>query len=170
MPDGVLEARVRAVVEERRLHGDVSERRCPELIAVGRIAGDLLEAEVLVFVWAVEDHVPGADPKRGAICGTPTTCISKSLNISLDRPDTAWQCTQSRRAKEQQRAFLLRQRHGRAVAARKPIDWCVGKDQRELEFRNRPAEHREIDRRAGLHLRNCSPNSARYAGEALSSP
>src|SRR5688572_2973621 len=63
MANCILEAREGAVVEERRLHGDVSEWRCPELVAVVRMAGDLLQAEVLVFVWAVEDHVPGAEPE-----------------------------------------------------------------------------------------------------------
>jgi hypothetical protein len=30
----------------------------------------------------------------GATCGTPITCSRKSLNISFDDPETAWQPTQ----------------------------------------------------------------------------
>ncbi len=38
--------------------------------------------------------LPSPTPKKGAICGSPATCILKSLNISLECPETAWQETQ----------------------------------------------------------------------------
>ncbi len=63
----------------------------------------------------------------------------------------------SRGAEKQQRTLFLRQRHRRTVAAGEAVDRRVGHDERELEFRNCPAEHREIDR-----------SSRADVGEALS--
>ena len=57
--------------------------------------------------------LPVPTPKRGAICGTPTTCISKSLNISLDLPADRMALDAPALAEEQERALLLRQRHRR---------------------------------------------------------
>ena len=90
----VLEARECAVVEERRLQRGVAQRRTAELVAVVGIAGDLLQAEILVFAGAVEYDIALADAEFGAICGTPTMCILKSLNISFESPPTAWQLAQ----------------------------------------------------------------------------
>src|SRR5262245_40883045 len=55
--DRVLEVDEGAVVEEGRLQRDISERGGPEGVAIGRIAGDLLKAEILVDTGAVEDDV-----------------------------------------------------------------------------------------------------------------
>jgi hypothetical protein len=52
-------------------------------------AGYLLEPEVFVLPQPIEDYVALSAPKNGAICGTPMTRFLKSLNISLDLPDTA---------------------------------------------------------------------------------
>ena len=46
--------------------GEVRKR-----VAVGRIARDLLGAEILVGARAVELAFPLPTPNRGAICGTP---------------------------------------------------------------------------------------------------
>ena len=61
--DRVLESRERAVVEERRLQGDVAQRRGPEFVSIRRIPGDLLQAEILVPPWPVEYHVARSGAK-----------------------------------------------------------------------------------------------------------
>ena len=85
MPHGILQRGERAVVKERRLERHIADGRGAEFVTVIRVAGDLLQAEVLVAARPVERHI--AD--EGAICGTPMTCAAKSLNISFDGPDTA---------------------------------------------------------------------------------
>ncbi len=119
----VLEPRERAVVEEGRLQRHVAQRRAAELVAVVGIAGDLLQPEILVLARSVEDHVALAGRRiPGAICGTPTTCIAKSLNISFDEPPTAWQLDAAGLAEEEQGAALFGRRHrvraGRARTCR----------------------------------------------------
>jgi hypothetical protein len=116
VPNRVLQARERAVVEESRLQRHVAKRRAAELVAVRGIAGDLLQPEILVLAGTIEDPpespvicsspksssspgpskitLPLPTPNSGATCGTPATCIRKSLNISFEDPPTAWQPTQ----------------------------------------------------------------------------
>src|SRR5882762_9326604 len=65
VPDGILEPRVGAVVEERRSDGQISQRSRAELVAVGFMTGHLLGAEVLVLCRTVKDHVACADTEVG---------------------------------------------------------------------------------------------------------
>ena len=60
----VVESREGAIVEERRRDGEVAQRGRAELVAVGAIAGRLLEPEILVLARALEDHVALADAER----------------------------------------------------------------------------------------------------------
>src|SRR5947207_10029367 len=61
MADRIVDARHRAVVEEGRLQRGVTQRRAAELVAIGRIPGDLLQAKVLVLARSIEQHVALAD-------------------------------------------------------------------------------------------------------------
>jgi hypothetical protein len=53
-------------VEECGRDGKISERRSTEFIPVGDIAGDLLQAEVLVLAWTVEHDVACSDAEVGS--------------------------------------------------------------------------------------------------------
>src|SRR5438552_7668572 len=61
MADRIRDARHRAVVEEGGLQRGVSQRRAAELVAIGRIRRDLLQAKVLVVTRSIEQHVALAD-------------------------------------------------------------------------------------------------------------
>jgi hypothetical protein len=107
-------------------------------------------------------------PNSGAICGTPMTCILKSLNISFDCPLTEWHWLQPSLAEEHERAALLLLGHCAQVAARESVDRRVGEDERELELGDGSREHRKIDRPACRNGRKSAPNNCRYAGVPLS--
>src|SRR4029453_16523031 len=61
MADRILDARHRPVVEERRLQRGVTQRRAAELVAIGSIPRDLLQAKVLVLTRSIEKPVALAD-------------------------------------------------------------------------------------------------------------
>src|SRR5947208_3522703 len=61
MADRVLDTRHSPVVEERPLQRGVTQRRAAELVAIGRIPRDLLQAKVLVLTRSIEQHVALAD-------------------------------------------------------------------------------------------------------------
>src|SRR6266567_8176986 len=65
MADRILDAHHRPVVEERPLQRGVTQRRAAELVAIGRIPRDLLQAEVLVLTRSVEHDVAFADTECG---------------------------------------------------------------------------------------------------------
>jgi len=148
--------------------GEVSQRRCPEPVAVGRVAGDLLQAEVLVFPRAVKDHVAHPDAKYGAICGTPTTRFLKSVNISLASPATAWHVAHLALRKRAAR-LASRVGHGIALTACEPVDRRVRKRQRELELSDRESEHRKVDGLPSATSGKSSPNNRRYSGSSFKS-
>src|SRR6188508_701470 len=60
MVDRILDARHRAVMEERRLQRSVAQRRAAKLIAIVHVSGDLLQAKILVLTRSIEHHVARA--------------------------------------------------------------------------------------------------------------
>jgi len=109
-------------VEERRRHGEVAQRRRPELVAVGAVAVTCSRPK--------SSFCPGPSNAAlvffGATCGTPNTRLEKSLNISLDFPATAWQATHPALPKKKQGALLLVGRQGRALPPREAVQRRVG--------------------------------------------
>src|SRR5438552_3657407 len=61
MVDRIFDARHRPVMEERRLQRRVAQGRAAELVAVGPIARDLLQAKVLVLTRPIEHYVALAE-------------------------------------------------------------------------------------------------------------
>src|ERR1043166_6534269 len=57
----ILDPRHRPVVEERGLQRRIAQRRAAELVAVGRIPRDLLQAEILVLTRSIKHDVAFAD-------------------------------------------------------------------------------------------------------------
>ena len=76
------------------------------------------------------------------------TCCRKSLNISFEAPATAWQATQPASPKKSSAPRFSASVSAVALAAREAVDRRVGERQRELELRDRRAEHLEGDRAA----------------------
>src|SRR5262249_4207453 len=61
--DRILKTRKTSVVEERGLQCNISQRRGPEPVSIGRIASNLLQPEVFIMPRPVEDHVPSSNTK-----------------------------------------------------------------------------------------------------------
>jgi hypothetical protein len=76
--------------------------------------------------------------------------MRKSLNISFDVPATAWHETQRPLPKNTERTALLGRVHRGVIATSKTVDGCVRAHDAELELGDRAAEHREVDRGAGI--------------------
>ena len=104
--------------------------------------------------------MPGAEDRRD-LRDAERRGISKSLNISFDCPATAWQRTQPASPKKRSAPRFSDPVIAARVPAREPVDRRVGESQRELELRDRLAEHREVDRAALRDLREELAESAR---------
>ena len=98
-------------MEKGRLKHEVAKRCSPELITIVDISGNLFEAEIFVLVRSIEDRVTLADPEKGEILGNADIVFSKSLNISLALPDTAWQLTQFGFSEKEERSSFFESRH-----------------------------------------------------------
>src|SRR5215467_7018860 len=59
MPHGILQPCEGAVVKEGRLQRHVADWASSKLVTVARIAGDLLQTEILILTRAVEGHIAG---------------------------------------------------------------------------------------------------------------
>src|ERR1700675_1358131 len=64
MPDGVFESGERSIVKKRGLERSVAKRRTAELVTIVFVAGDLLQAEILILVGTVKDHIPLTDAEK----------------------------------------------------------------------------------------------------------
>src|SRR6266576_6546656 len=136
MADRILDARHCPVVEERRLQRGVTQRRAAELVAIGRIRRDLLQAKVLVLTRSIEQHVALADAEFGRD-------LRHADRVHLEVAEHFIRFTTDRMAltapsltEEDERTALLLFVHRMSIAACESIDRCVGEDEREFELRD----------------------------------
>src|SRR5256884_5360563 len=145
MADRILDARHRPIVEERPLQRGVTQRRAAELVAIGRIPRDLLQAKVLVLTRSIEHDVALADTE----CGRD---LRDANHVHLEVAEHFVRVTTDRMAltapslaEEDERTTLLLFVHRTRIAACESIDRCVGEDEREFELRDGAGEHGEVD-------------------------
>src|SRR5437763_9746363 len=145
MADRVVATRHSRVVEERPLQGGVTQRRAAELVAIGRIARDLLQAKVLVLTRSIEQHVALADTEfRRDLRHANRVHLEVAehfVRLAADR----MALTTASLAEEDECTALLLFVHRMSIAACESIDRSVGKDQRKFEFRDGAREHGEVD-------------------------
>src|SRR5437868_11696446 len=134
MADRIPDARHRAVVEEGRLQRGVTQRRAAELVAIGRIRRDLLQAKVLVVTRSIEQHVALADTEF-------RRDLRHADHVHLEVAEHFIRLASDRMAliapslaEENERATLLLFFHRTSIAAGESIDRCVGEYQREFEL------------------------------------
>src|SRR5262249_6699850 len=142
-----------SVVEERRLQRGITQRRAAELVPIGRIPRDLLEAEILVLAWSIEHHVPLTDAECGRDLrhadNVHLEVAEHFIRVAVDR----MALTAPSLAEEDQRTALLLLVHGKQIATSVSIDRCIGEDQGKFELRDGAGEHREVDQTAGRNGR-----------------
>src|SRR5262249_45425997 len=141
---GIFQSSERTVVKKRRCNGEVSERGGPELVAIRREAGNLLEAKVLVPPRAVEDDVSRSRVEPGGNLWRSGDVILQIGEHLAGAAGDGMTGHALRPAEEEQRAALFGRGHRVVVAARKSINRRVGEREGELEFGDGGAEHREV--------------------------
>src|SRR5262245_27416341 len=147
MPHRVLQPGESAVVKKRRLQGNVADRSRPKLIAVIRVARDLLQAEIFVLSRAVECHIAGdrrnlRDP-NDMLLEVAEHLVGWARDVmAVDTP---------RPAKEKQRSLLFVVSQCALLPSRKPVNRSIGEDQGELELGDSKTEHIERYRPTGSH-------------------
>src|SRR6188472_4281389 len=124
--DGVFQSSKGAIVEVARSDGKISKRRRPEFVAVGRIAGELFEAEILVVPMAIEQDVAGSGAERGRDLRRAHDMLGKITEHLVRRAGDAVATDASGTAEEKQRAALLAGGHGGGIATRELVDGGVG--------------------------------------------
>src|SRR5262245_26426783 len=133
-------------MEECGRNRDVSQRGRAKLISISLSAGNLFEAEVLVLPRSGKDDVAEAIAKAwGDLRHADRVRLEVGKHfIRLARHRVAGH-TSCLPEEDQRPAFFLGG-HCAGIAACKLVDWRVGKYEGELEFRDRLAEHEEVDR------------------------
>ncbi len=151
MADPIFQPAERPVVEERRRHGKITQRRRPEFVTIRRVAGHLLQAEVFVLSRSIEDDVTAHGAERRSYLRHASDVmlevaehLVRSAGHSVTRDASGF-------TKEEQGPSLLWNAHGLAIAAGKSIEWSIRKHECELEFRNGETKHGEVNRRSGGH-------------------
>src|SRR5882724_7222686 len=149
MIDRILDARHCPVMKECHLQGSVAQWRAAELVAIGRIPRDLLQAKVLVLTRSIEHHVALTDAEfRRDLRHADHAHLEVAehlIRVAFDR----MALTASSLAEEDERTTLLQFVHRMPIAACESIDRCVGEDERELELRDGAGKHGEVDWAAG---------------------
>src|SRR5258705_5891434 len=145
MVDRILDARHRPVMEERRLQRGVAQRRAAELVAIGRIPRDLLQAKILVLTRSIERHVAlaGAELRRDLRHADHVhlEVAEHLIRVAFDR----MALTAPSLSEEEERTTLLLFVNRMPIAACESIDRCVGEDEREFELRDGAGKHGEVD-------------------------
>src|SRR5947208_10238167 len=145
MADRIVDARHRPVVEERWLQRRVAQRRAAELVAIGRIARDLLQAKVLVLTRSIEQHVALADTEfRRDLRHANRVHLEVAEHFVRLATDRMALIAPSL-AEEDERTTLLLFVHRMSIAACESIHRFVCEDHGEFELRDGAGEHGEVD-------------------------
>ena len=161
MPDGVFDPGEGSIVKERRLQRRIAKRGTAELVTVVRVAGNLLQAKVLILVRTIKNHVPQADTKQwGDLRNTDVMHLEVAEHLigvatyAVTRGAPSF-------AKENQSTSLLGTHHRVGVAAGKFVERRVCIDLSKFKFSNGATEHREVDRSSrGYFREECAKDFA----------
>src|SRR5436305_98489 len=128
-------------MEKCRLQRDVAQRRGSKLIAIGRQAGILLQAEIFVGVQTIEDRIAFAYAEIRRNLGHSDDVVIEVaehfVGLAADRvaPYTF------PFAEENERALLLSVRHGSRLTSGEVVYRRVRENQGELKLGNRLRKH-----------------------------
>src|SRR5260221_5905916 len=143
--DGVRQAGERAVVHERWLQRDITQRRSAKPVAVRWVARDLLTAIVFIGAWAIKDNV--AQLRRDL--RNPGDMVLKVAKHLIRLSGNAMAHDTAGLTEKQQCALLFVIGQRVPLAASELIDGRIVEGQAELKFGNSLPKHVKGNGRAG---------------------
>ena len=138
--DRVVQLKEGTIVEKCRLESDIAKRRGPEFIAVGGVAGNLLQPKIFVLMGSVKKDVAGSPPEEGRDLRRPNDVHLKVAKHLVGLAPHRVTLDASSFTEEDESAFLLTSGHRFAISSSEAVNRSICKNQSEFELSDGTAE------------------------------